>query len=224
MGYCPKVYLDLRTNFCILDGCVKGINVVDYFKELQDKLKSENSSFKILRSDVLECKIENGFELFTFGISDEVRYLYDHYKRFLLSWEEKTQKWYGFVDFISYDEIEKEHEQLCELAEEMDKDIIEKQDNVIEDLQNWYPIFRFSNGDSFCYDKRNGKIVFFEHEVFDIGVNLHGLVIAESIDTLLENWSKVLFIDIYDWFEGVNEHGIDFDRPIYKDIMKINGK
>ena len=42
-------------------------------------------------------------------------------------------------------------------------------------------------------------------DVFDIGTNLNGLVIAKSIDFLLENWSKVLFVDIYDWYQGCDE-------------------
>ena len=196
--------------------------MIDYFKELYSKLKRENSTIEILRSNILECKTENVFDLFEFGISDEVKYIYNNYKRFLLSWEEKTQKLYGYVDFISYDEIREEHELLCEMVEDLDEDIIEDQDIVVDDLKNWYPIFRFSNGDAFCYDKRHGKIVFFEHEVFDTGVNLHGLIIAESIDSLLENWSKVLFIDIYDWYKGVNERGIDLSRSIYKEIIEIN--
>ena len=196
--------------------------MTDYFKELYNKLKSENSTIEILESNISECKMEHVFDLFEFGISDEGKYIYNNYKKFLLSWEEKTQDLYGLVDFVPYDEIRKEHELLCDLAEEMDEDLIENQDIVIDDLRNWYPVFRFSNEDAFCYDKRNGKIVFFEHEVFDTGINLHGLVIAESIDSLLENWSKVLFIDIYDWYEGVNEHGIDLSRPVYKEIIQIN--
>lgn len=111
---------------------------------------------------------------------------------------------------------------MCELAENMDDDLIENQDAVINDLKHWYPIFSFANGDAFCYDKRNGKVVFFEHEVFDTGVNLNGLVIADTIDSLLEKWSKILFVDIYDWYEGVNEHGIDLSKPIYEKIMQIN--
>lgn len=31
-----------------------------------------------------------------------------------------------------------------------------------------------------------------------------------------------MFIDIYDWYDGVNEHGIDLSRSIYKDILQIN--
>lgn len=113
---------------------------------------------------------------------------------------------------------------MCELAESMDKDLIENQDAVINDLKHWYPIFSFANGDAFCYDKRNGKVVFFEHEVFDTGVNLNGFVIADTIDSLLEKWSKILFVDIYDWYEGVNEHGIDLSKPVYEEIMQINEK
>ncbi len=140
--------------------------MTDYFKELYNKLKSENSTIEILESNISECKMEHVFDLFEFGISDEVKYIYNNYKKFLLSWEEETQELYGLVDFIPYDEIRK------------------------------------------------------EHEVFDSGINLHGLVIADSIDSLLENWSKVLFIDIYDWHEGVNEHGIDLSRPVYKENRK----
>lgn len=134
--------------------------MIDYFKELYNKLRSENSTIEILRSDILECKTKNIFDLFEFGVSDEVKYLYDKYKRFLLSWEEKPHKLHGFVDFVPYNEIRVEHKLLYELAKDVDKNIIENQDIVIDDLKNWYPIFRFLNGDAFCYDKRNGKIVF----------------------------------------------------------------
>lgn len=195
--------------------------MIDYFNEVYSKIKNKNSTIEILKNNMLECKTNNVFDLFKFGISDEVKYLYNNYKKFLLSWEEKTYKLCGYIDFISYDEISVEHELLCELANDLDEDLIENQDIVIDDLKNWYPIFKFPNGDEFCYDIRNGKIVFFEHEVFDTGINLHGLVIAESIDSLMENWSKVLFIDIYDWYDGVDENGIDLSKPIFKEIIKI---
>ena len=38
--------------------------------------------------------------------------------------------------------------------------LIEEQDTVVEDFTHWYPIFRFANGDAFCYDDRNGRIVY----------------------------------------------------------------
>ncbi len=58
-------------------------------------------------------------------------------------------------------------------------------------------------------------------DVFDTGTNLNGLVIAKSIDFLLENWSKVLFVDIYDWYQGVNEEGIDINKPIYGKAIEM---
>lgn len=57
--------------------------------------------------------------------------------------------------------------------------------------------------------------------MFDCEANLHGLVIAESMDDLLEKWSKVLFVDIYDWYEGVDECGIDINKSVYKPILQI---
>ncbi len=63
-----------------------------------------------------------------------------------------------------------------------------------------------------------------DHEVFDEGINLHGLTIAESIDTLLETWSRVLFADIYDWYEGACEYGIDLSKPVYEGYLQLFGK
>ena len=53
-----------------------------------------------------------------------------------------------------------------------------------------------------------------------MGINLHGLIIANSLDFLLENWSKSLFVDIYDWAEGVNEQCIDLKKPVFKNMFK----
>ena len=192
--------------------------MIDYFEEFNKKLANKGCNIEIVKSIILKCKMNYSFELFEFGISEEMKYIYNNYKRYMLSWEEKAQKLSGYINFIPYENI------LCELAESMDKDLIENQDAVINDLKHWYPIFSFANGDAFCYDKRNGKVVFFEHEVFDTGVNLNGFVIADTIDSLLEKWSKILFVDIYDWYEGVNEHGIDLSKPVYEEIMQINEK
>ena len=57
--------------------------------------------------------------------------------------------------------------------------------------------------------------------MFDTGINLHGIIIANSLDSLLEKWSKSLFVDIYDWSEGVNEQGIDLDKPVFKKVIQM---
>ena len=191
---------------------------MDYFKQLIDML-NQNCNIEIISNNIIEGNTNNTFDLFRHGISDEIKYIYNNYKRFDLHWEEKNGISHGYVIFIPYEEILKEHKELCEMAEHMEADLIEEQDEVINDLSHWYPLFYFPNGDAFCYDDRNGNVVFYEHEVFDMGINLHGLLIAESIDSLFEKWSQVLFGDIYDWYEGVSELGIDLSKPVYKGLL-----
>ncbi len=198
--------------------------MIDYFKELKNKLNSKNSGITIIDSDIAACDKEHTFDIFAFGISEEVKYLYNHYKRFLINWEADTHSVNGYVDFVPYEQLRSEHELWCETAKDMEAGLIEEQDRVVEDFLHWYPVFRFANGDAFCYDDRNGRIVFLDHEVFDIGINLHGLTIAQSIDILLEKWSKVLFIDLYDWYEGVCEQGMDLSIPVYEAALRLNGK
>lgn len=196
--------------------------MIDYFRELGDKISNQNNKIEIISSNILQDKMNHTFNLFKFGIAEETKFIYNNYKKFIVSWEENVQKLHGFVNFVPYEEILNEYRELCGIAENIEDDLIENQDIVINDLKNWYPIFKFPNEDAFCYDRRNGKIVFFEHEVFDTGINLNGLVIADSLDSLFEKWSKVLFIDIYDWYEGVDEHGIDLSKSIYKKVIQIS--
>lgn len=149
--------------------------------------------------------------------------LYSKYKKIKISWECKDNNDNGYFELLSNKEVFSKQEELVELTKEFIGDgTIEDIDIIAEDIRNWLPIFRFPNDDMFCIDKRNDKIVFFEHEVFDTGINLHGLVIAKDIEDLMEKWSKVLFIDIYDWYDGVDENGIDLSKDVYKNIITIN--
>ena len=50
---------------------------------------------------------------------------------------------------------------------------------------------------------------------------MHGLVIADSLDDLFDVWSKVLFVDIYDWHAEVNENGIDLNKKVYMPILHL---
>lgn len=186
--------------------------MIDYFKSLINNLWNDDNNLEIVNSSIVECEMTYTFDIFKQGISDEVRHIYNHYKKFLLQWEDKTRKLNGSIYFVPYEDLVKEHKEMCEIAESLEEDFIEEQDKVTNDLKNWYPIFKFPNGDAFCYDIRTGKIVFFEHEVLDGGINLHGLIIADSIDSLFEKWSEILFVDIYDWSEVVSEHGIDLGK------------
>lgn len=188
---------------------------MDYFKYVMEILEKNND---IVQVNKCEYKLEHNeysYELFKNNISENSKFIYNTYSLFKLDWKSKVNKDRGFIDFIPYSKLIMEHEKLCSEIEDIENDIIEEQDKAIEDIRHWYPLFGFPNGDKFCFDDRTGKIVFFEHDVFDYGINLHGLVIADSIDLLLTDWSKILFIDIYDWFEGVNDKGLDISKKIF---------
>lgn len=147
--------------------------------------------------------------------------IYSKYNKIKISWESKENS--GYIELLSKKEILSKQEELIELSKEfIDDDTIDDIDIIAEDLRNWLPIFRFPNDDMFCIDRRNNKIVFFEHDVFDTGINLHGLIIAKSIEDLILKWSRVLFIDLYDWYDGVDEEeGIDLTKSIYKAILNL---
>lgn len=147
--------------------------------------------------------------------------IYSKYKKIKISWKSKENS--GYFELLSKKEILSKQEELIELSKEfIDDDAIDDIDIIAEDLRNWLPIFRFPNDDMFCIDRRNNKVVFFEHDVFDTGINLHGLIIAKSIEDLILKWSRVLFIDIYDWYAGVDEEeGIDLTKSVYKAILNL---
>ncbi len=187
---------------------------MDYFESVIKKINNKKI-ISITKLDVKTCENDYAFELFKPPVSDEVKKIYNTYTLFKLSWECNTNKQRGFVNFVPYQRIIPEHENLCAEIDDVEREQIDNQDKVICDIKHWYPVFTFPNGDKFCYDDRTGKIHFYEHDVFDIGINLHGLVIADSIDSLFKNWSNILFVDIYDWSEGVNEHGIDICKEIF---------
>lgn len=97
-------------------------------------------------------------------------------------------------------------------------------EEISDDFKHWIPIIRFSNGDAFCIDKRNLHIVFLEHDVMDEGPNLHGMKIAKCFEDLIINWSKLGFVDIYDWSVVCDENGIDVNNKQFETIKEIISK
>ena len=93
---------------------------------------------------------------------------------------------------------------------------------LVDDWEYWIPISIFTNGDAFCIStKKDGEIVFLEHDVMDGGPNIHGLKIANNFDDLINKWSKVAFVDIYDWSKGTNDEGIDLSNIIYSKLLSV---
>ena len=125
-------------------------------------------------------------------------------------WHDENNRYMGAINFVSDSGLEKEHEELMEIMDECyDTDLDELE--IVEDIMHWYPLFHFPNGDAFCLDIRNGTVVFYEHEIYESEKNLHGLLIATSINDLYEKWSYFHFKDVYDWSEVVNDGGIDLE-------------
>lgn len=189
----------------------------DYFEELIVNL--QNKKMNISHENIKKHNKEYINFLFGYDLSDEVLFIYNHYGLFELTWFAQDEKYRGFIQFIPYDGIEAEHQELIEMMKEC-YDIEEDYLKIKDDIENWYPLFKFPNGDMFCMDARNGKIVFYEHEVYDTGINLHGLIIALSVNDLFEKWSKCYFADIYDWYEGTDDNGIDLQKEVFKDLLQ----
>ena len=144
-------------------------------------------------------------DILGFGVNDAVRRVYETYASFSAVWFSRQEKYLGCTRLIGYDRLMQE-------CYDMDADEYE----IAEDIQNWYPLFRFGNGDAFCLDIRNGAVVFFEHDVVDDGQNLHGLRIADSVNDLFDKWSRIHFADYCYWDEITDAHGIDLDHPALK--------
>lgn len=157
-------------------------------------------------------------DILGFEISDDVRYIYEHYSEFKLLWSNKNNKYVGTVDFVAYKQLKEAHNKLVSLMYEC-YDIDEDKDEIAQDIYNWYPLFWFPNGDSFCLDIRNGTVVFYEHELYDSGKNIHSLLISKSINDLFEKWSKIHFADIYYWDEVVNSEGLDLSCDLIKKFL-----
>ena len=188
---------------------------MDYFEELIKYIEEQKAivyekSFKKINEEV---KSVLGHEL-----SDEVSIIYSSYAEFKISWLEENRNKSGYVDFVPYVNLEEEHKNLVESVAEI-YDMSEDEFEIADDINNWFPLFKFRNGDMFCLDKRDGKIKFFEHDVIDCGPNLHGIIISKSVNELFSLWSKIHFLDAYYWDECVDENGLNLKTDICNSLL-----
>jgi cell wall assembly regulator SMI1 len=90
----------------------------------------------------------------------------------------------------------------------------ERYEAVARDWPRWLPVFQFASGDAFCIElstatSAGGRIIFLEHDAMDLGPDLHGLLLAADMQSLVAKWSDVLFAELSDWSLGVGDQGID---------------
>lgn len=133
----------------------------------------------------------------------------------------------GYIKLLSPEEVMEKVFEMKEMVEEGNNNQEELDSNeglraLVNDWGHWIPIFSFPNGDAFCIDTRKDKmpIVFLEHDVMDGGPYIHGTIIAASFEDLLEIWSKVSFVDIYDWSIAVDGTGLNIENPIFDKIRE----
>lgn len=187
----------------------------DYFSDVKEYL---DSHYKLsIKREKKENLVINSV-LHKITLNESTKYIYEHYKFFEVVWHNEKNKYMGSINFVSGIDLDIEHMELMEIMNECyDIDLDELE--IVEDIKHWYPLFYFPNGDAFCLDIRNGTVVFYEHEIYEGEKNLHGLLIATSINDLYEKWSRFHFKDIYDWSEVVNEEGIDLECEVIKEYL-----
>jgi len=132
----------------------------------------------------------------------------------------------GFVNLFSPKEIMRRYDDMMHMVEEGKLNTDELNENeglraLVNDWPNWIPIFSFPNGDYFCICKNDNTIVLLEHDVMDGGPNVHGLKLAGDFNDLIDKWSKVVFVDIYDWTNGTNDDGIDLNADVFKELLEV---
>ncbi len=187
----------------------------DYFSDAKEYF---NSHYKLtIKNEKKETLVINSV-LHDFSLNESTKYIYEHYKFFEAVWHDENNKYMGTINFISDVSLDMEHEELIGIMNECyDTDLDELE--IVEDIIHWYPLFYFPNGDAFCLDIRNGTVVFYEHEIYEGEKNLHGLLIAASINDLYEKWSSFHFRDVYDWSEVVNDEGIDLKSEVIRKYL-----
>lgn len=180
-----------------------------YFDELKEYI-STKYEVKLINERRCCQKINN---ILGQDVNEDVRNVYENFEELEMAWFNSSGRLIGEIDFVAYKELTSANEELIEIMNES-YDIETDEFDVKDDIMNWYPVFRFANGDAFCVDIRNGHIVFYEHDVFDQGPNIHGLIIAKSLNDLFYKWSQIHFANVYYWEKGTNENGIDLSSEI----------
>jgi cell wall assembly regulator SMI1 len=84
--------------------------------------------------------------------------------------------------------------------------------DTVTSMQHWLPFWEEANGDQFCLDLRDGKIVFNVHDWFDGGDGTNGHLVAHGFVDFITAWSKVCFsgpMGLY-WPDAFSDAGIDW--------------
>lgn len=189
--------------------------ILNVVKRLQnDKYNADiNIQYNDTTEDLLTT--ENNIDI---TLPDELKMIHDKFSKVHISWKRNDKR--GYFVLLSLKEIYRVKEDFktfvtdfCLYSE------LDEKESIKQDLLSWIPVLYFPNGDYFCIDTRTGAIVLFDHEITEDYLNLHGIKIANNFNELIKKWSKVLFVDIYDWSLGVDENGLNLSEKIFDGIL-----
>lgn len=139
----------------------------------------------------------------------------------------------GHLQLLSPREIVRTYEMQLDTVHEAERHGWDADDDgisaLVEDWPSWIPVFRFPSGDCFCLERRSGEgksgsVVFLEHDVMDQGPTVHGLKLASTFVELLETWSEILFVDVYDWTKAIVDGHISNDAPVFQPMLEVLGR
>ena len=211
------------------------MNLLDLINNVHLKLSSIDgveTSKVTLSEPCSSFELEELEKKFGTTFSNQLKDIYLNYSSSILfSWSVDDARFglnckRGYINLIPPIDVIKRYEDMISMVEEGKFNTDELEENeglkaLVEDWPNWIPIFSFTNGDCFCIDKStNGNpIILLEHDVMDGGPNVHGLKLAVNFDDLIDKWSKIGFVDIYDWSEGTDENGIDLNKTMFENLI-----
>lgn len=164
--------------------------------------------------------------------SDELEKIYKERTFVDLQWQGKINEnnAYGGIKLLPIEQAIKKHEMFIEMYYDslnyIDDSDRKKAKEVIKSLENMYPIIELDSADAFCIDTTTDNIVYFDHSVFEYyDSDINGLIISESIESLFEKWSKILFLNNFWWKQrnsrGLKDNEIDLSNTMFTDIIAM---
>ena len=92
---------------------------------------------------------------------------------------------------------------------------------IFRKMQSWVPFWDEGNGDHFCVDTSNGRIVYDQHDWFDgfgFLAKTNGIIAGENLTDFLQNWSRFSFMSNKSfWWGQFGEFGAIQWEPEYFD-------
>lgn len=192
-----------------------------------EKIKNSNLNVEKLEFNPngTSNEIRNVFQTQSgISLNEEMTELYSSFSDIDLQWSFKSDKsYYGAFTMIPllkslelHKNIIQNYYDAVEYAEHC-----HDPEAVLKEIENYYPLFTFNNGNAFCIDKRNCSIILYDHSVFEFyDSNSNGKLIATDFTSLIKKWSKVLFMEQFWWYSDcMGSDGINLSGQMFTNFL-----